>query len=626
MICPKCSANIEDEQLLTCPECNEKIAELAQKEKINAAYEVNKAIVKKRLHTPVFMAATVFLTIMLVLHVVAIVATVGAGALIWLFPTIFIGIAMVSGYKLYSQKTELDILKSLKKISKYDACIKVVYQVIGILAIVGGIAGAITSMLVPFINWYMDPAVPPVEALFDPNQFGFSTTGGVIAVLAGALVATACFLFKGVYAARQRTYIRMSNAASTGEYAPVKKSIFNLSYVVAGFIIFFSVALLVVPAFVTTIISLLAASIPFLARLGAFINAIIITASLSVGLAGITSGVYLILSAKWLAGTQVELIANNAVIANELGELERLDEAVKEQKFQMEKAEKAANAAAALAKEEEIKANEEARRLNELALRNEMRIFFTEVLNAEKNANADFWAAFKATQEEEQKTNAEFWAAFKAMQEENQKIKAELNEKYAVVEEQMKFLQQVVMQQMIGANISSNNNSNNNSGNSNGNQNPTIITTAPLMNPYVVPQVAPVYTAPTPAPAPVVQQPQYAPAQQYAQPQYAPQSMPAQQQYAPAPAPARQQYAPAAAPAPVAEPDPESVPAPAPASVVNPIVVPVVIKTITEEAAPAKEAPVAAPVEEKKAPVVVAPIVEEAPAEEESPVVVAPVV
>ena len=47
MICPKCSANVDD-SLLTCPECDEKIAAIAQKEKISAAYETNKGIVKKQ--------------------------------------------------------------------------------------------------------------------------------------------------------------------------------------------------------------------------------------------------------------------------------------------------------------------------------------------------------------------------------------------------------------------------------------------------------------------------------------------------------------------------------------------------------------------------------------------------
>ena len=53
MNCPKCSVPVED-GLLTCPVCGEQIAANAQKEKISAAYEANKAIVKKRVHTPVF--------------------------------------------------------------------------------------------------------------------------------------------------------------------------------------------------------------------------------------------------------------------------------------------------------------------------------------------------------------------------------------------------------------------------------------------------------------------------------------------------------------------------------------------------------------------------------------------
>ena len=102
MNCPKCSVPVED-GLLTCPECGEQIAANAQKEKISAAYEANKAIVKKRVHTPVFLATTIFLTIMLVMQIASMVSTV-AGILLGLIPAIFMGIAMVSGYKLYSQK------------------------------------------------------------------------------------------------------------------------------------------------------------------------------------------------------------------------------------------------------------------------------------------------------------------------------------------------------------------------------------------------------------------------------------------------------------------------------------------------------------------------------------------
>ena len=46
MNCPKCSLPVEDGQL-TCTACGEQIAANAQKEKVNAAYETTKAIIKK---------------------------------------------------------------------------------------------------------------------------------------------------------------------------------------------------------------------------------------------------------------------------------------------------------------------------------------------------------------------------------------------------------------------------------------------------------------------------------------------------------------------------------------------------------------------------------------------------
>ena len=548
MICPKCSILIEDESLLTCPECNEQIAVNAQKEKISAAYETSKGIVKKRVQSSSFLATTIFMTILLVMHAAAIAATAGAGILFWLLPCIFAGIAISAGYKLYSQKNEVNVTEKLEKFSRYDVCSKVYCSIMAIVGIIAGIVGAAVSLVIPFAKWFFDDTNN--TELLDPSN-GFDTTTGVIAILGAAVVVVVFLLFKAVFADRSRAYSNVVTASSTGEYVPVAKSTFSLSYVVAGFIIFFGVVFMASPAIVSIIITTLP---PMIAKL----FGIVVAAGLTVGLSFICLGVYMILSAKWLADTQSELLTNNAVIAYELNELERIYDAVRDQQFQKDKEEKEAIKAAAIAKEEARLAYERDRLDNEYAARAEMRAFFAELKTEEDKNKAEFWAAIQAMKEEEQKKNAEFldlikvmkeeeqkknaelletikamkeeeknanieffnnvqamkedeknanvtfWDTFKMMVEEDQKVKADLVEKYGIVEEQMKFLQQVVMQQMIGANISNNNNNNN----SNGNQNPTIITTTPLVNPYVVPQVAPaapVYTAPAPQ--------QYAPAQ-----------------------------------------------------------------------------------------------------------------
>ncbi|MBE6533789.1 MAG: DUF3106 domain-containing protein [Ruminococcaceae bacterium] len=583
MICPKCSSLIDDE-LLTCPECNEQIATNAQKDKINAAYEVSKGIVKKRVQARIFLATTIFMTIMLALQAAAIASTVGAGILFWLLPCIFAGISMAAGYKLYSQKKEIDITSSLVKFSRFDACSKVYCKVMAIVGIVAGVAGAITSLILPFLTFwfngknYENEIDPMAAKMKDLTEAGFNTTVGVAAILGAAVVVVMFLLFKAVFEDRQRAFNNVTIASATGEYTPVSKSTFTLSYVVAGFVIFFGVLFIAAPIVVSVIADMLPDIIQVLI-------ALIIAAGSVIGLFFIALGVYLILSAKWLADTQKELLVNNASIAYELDALDKIYDAITEQKFQKEKEEKEAEIAAAIAKEEERLAHERERLDNEFAARAEMRAFVTELMAESNRNNMQFWAtiqtmkeddqrtyaelletfktmkeeeqakndalaetfkaikeeeqntynqlmetfqamkeeeqaknaemmeAFMAMKEEEQQANLEFWNAFKTMQEEDQKVKAELIEKYAIVEEQMKFLQQVVMQQMIGANMSNNNNNNNN--NANGNQNPTIITTTPLVNPYVVPQVTPVapvtpvYAAPAPQ---YVQQPAPAPA------------------------------------------------------------------------------------------------------------------
>ena len=85
MNCPKCSVPVED-GLLTCPVCGEQIAANAQKEKISAAYETTKAIIKKRLKAKGFIATAIIMTIMLVMMIASMGSTLGIGAVLLLVP------------------------------------------------------------------------------------------------------------------------------------------------------------------------------------------------------------------------------------------------------------------------------------------------------------------------------------------------------------------------------------------------------------------------------------------------------------------------------------------------------------------------------------------------------------
>ena len=250
MNCPKCSVPVEDGQL-TCPACGEQIAANAQKEKVNAAYETTRAIVKKRLHTPVFLATTIFLTIMLVFFIASMFSTV-AGIILGLVPTIFLGIAMVSGYKLYAQKPDLNIAKSIKRFSYFDTCTKIFYKIIAIAAVVFGVGGALVSLILPFYDWWMDPYAD-VDALFETLDI----VTGLIAIAGAALIVAVFLLFKAVYAARQKAFLNIASASVKGEYVPVKKNVFVLSYVIAAFTILVSVAFVAVPAFADTIMKLI---------------------------------------------------------------------------------------------------------------------------------------------------------------------------------------------------------------------------------------------------------------------------------------------------------------------------------------------------------------------------------
>ena len=351
MNCPKCSVPVEDGQL-TCPACGEQIAANAQKEKVSAAYETTKAIIKKRLRAPVFLTTTIFLTIMLVFFIASMFSTV-AGIILGLVPAIFLGIAMVSGYKLYAQKPNLNVKKSLKRFSYFDACTKIFYKMIAIVAIVFGVGGALVSLVLPFYDWWMDP-VADTDALFE----SLDIVTGLIAIAGAAVIVAVFLLFKAVYAARQKAFLNVGDASETGEYVPVKKNVFVLSYVIASFTIFFSVAFAVVPAFADTIMGLLELS----PSMAGFVKILLFAAPITSGLAGVLFGIYLILSAKWLQGTQKELIANNLAIAYEISELERVKDAIRDQNFQAEKDAKAAEVAAKQAKADERAAFDNAKK------------------------------------------------------------------------------------------------------------------------------------------------------------------------------------------------------------------------------------------------------------------------
>ena len=356
MNCPKCSVPVED-GMLTCPSCGEQIAANAQKEKINAEYETTKTIVKKRLHTRLFLSIAIFLTIMLVIQIAAMVSTV-AGILLGLVPVIFMGISMVSAYKLYTQKPELNFKKSLRRVSLYDACTKVFYKIILISVIVAGVIAVLGSLGIDLYN-----AIQLSEAETLPNGqlnpyyddvvgsifYYLDMITPILVIVACSLVVVVLSLFKAVYELRQKAFLNLSKAVDTGVYKPVKKKVFSLSCVVGAFTILFGIILMVAPAFVGMLINMLKDLIPFVATLGGFL----IAGSLSIGLSGIFVGIYLILSAAWLNGTQKELLVNNGLIEFELKELDRLNDAVRDQKFQKEKEEKEAIAAAKAAKAEE---------------------------------------------------------------------------------------------------------------------------------------------------------------------------------------------------------------------------------------------------------------------------------
>ena len=213
MNCPKCSVPVED-GLLTCPVCGEQIAANAQKEKISAAYETTRAIIKKRLKAPVFLATAIIMTIMLVMMIATMGSTLGVGAVLLLVPAIFVAIAMVTGYSLYSQKkANINFKKSIKRFSLFESCTKVMYKIVAIAAMVAGIAGAVYMIALPFMSWFADqtPGHESIAFLFEnPAVYGLDTTMGIIILVAAAVVATVFLLFKAVHDRRRRAFVSIA--------------------------------------------------------------------------------------------------------------------------------------------------------------------------------------------------------------------------------------------------------------------------------------------------------------------------------------------------------------------------------------------------------------------------------
>ena len=119
MNCPKCSVPVEEGQI-TCHVCGEQIAVGIQEKKVRSAYDTTKAIVKDRVHAPVFLATTIFLTFMLVMQIASMVSTL-VGIIVGSVAVVFMAISMVAGYRLHSNNPEVNVAKSLKNFSRYEA-------------------------------------------------------------------------------------------------------------------------------------------------------------------------------------------------------------------------------------------------------------------------------------------------------------------------------------------------------------------------------------------------------------------------------------------------------------------------------------------------------------------------
>jgi hypothetical protein len=212
--------------MLTCPECGEQIAVKAQKNKISSAYDSAKTTVKGRTKASSFLTATVFLTIMLVLHIIAVFGTMGIGLPLWIVPIVFMGISMATAYKLYSDNEKPSYGRLIKRFARYEKCTQIIYKILAIVFIAVGPIVACYTLLAPWLNdgaeiagsaaedfidyvfsaGRFDPALDPtLETSIVPADYsGMSARIPMaIAIVAiAAVAATAFLLFKAVYASR----------------------------------------------------------------------------------------------------------------------------------------------------------------------------------------------------------------------------------------------------------------------------------------------------------------------------------------------------------------------------------------------------------------------------------------
>lgn len=137
MICKQCQTELPDD-ILICPTCQRRVAVLAQQEKVDIVKEKQRKTIENIFHSPLFLAYSIVMTVIFVLHlsnVISSLSALGTISLASIIPLLIYGailvaplIPMISCWKLYTNKKEFKITE-IDKLKKYPAFYKTIFQI-----------------------------------------------------------------------------------------------------------------------------------------------------------------------------------------------------------------------------------------------------------------------------------------------------------------------------------------------------------------------------------------------------------------------------------------------------------------------------------------------------------------
>ncbi len=193
MICKQCKTELPDD-ILICPTCQRRVAVLAQQEKVDIIKEKQRKIIEDIFHSPLFLAYSIVMTVIFVLHLSNVITNLSSLrdiSLANIIPLLIYGailaaplIPMISCWKLYANKKAFQITE-IDKLKKYPSFYKTIFTILKTLAIIAFILLLIAIIAIIVIGIKASNAIQDVAS--DAGNLGFSGASDVAETASCAL-------------------------------------------------------------------------------------------------------------------------------------------------------------------------------------------------------------------------------------------------------------------------------------------------------------------------------------------------------------------------------------------------------------------------------------------------------